>query len=260
MTARRARIAVLLCTLLLVGCKTQLNGGLTERAANEEVALLLHNGVPASREADPKTNTLTVWVEQDRFADAVDLLQAHGLPRQHYDSIADVFKGNGLITSPTEERARMVYALGEELSRSVSEIDGVLSAHVHIVLPDNDPLRPELPPSSASVFILYKPDSEVGQLVPQIKMLVANGVAGLTYDKVSVVLVPAAVAPDDAQPHAAEMEEVFGVWVSSASMPLLLTLAGGGGLLIAALVGVVSWLVWRARGTLFRRPGSLVLR
>ncbi|WP_158921291.1 hypothetical protein [Acidisphaera sp. S103] len=118
MTARR--ILPLVPLLLLAACKTQLNAGLTERQANEETALLLRNGIPASRDTDPKTGTLTVWVEQSRFADAVDLLRVHGLPKQHFDSIADVFKGNGLVVSPTEDRARMVYALDEELSSGIA--------------------------------------------------------------------------------------------------------------------------------------------
>ena len=85
----------------------------------------------------------------------------------------------------------MIFALSQELSRTVSEIDGVVSARVHLVLPENDPLRQQLLPSSASVFIRHRPDMPIGELVPQVKMLVANGVAGLSYDKVSVILVPA---------------------------------------------------------------------
>lgn len=86
----------------------------------------------------------------------------------------------------------MIYALSQELSRTVSEIDGVLSARVHLVLPENDPLRQQLVPSSASVFIRHRASVAIGDLLPQVKLLVANGIAGLTYDKVSVVLVPVA--------------------------------------------------------------------
>ena len=104
--------------------------------------------------------------------------------------MGQVFKKDGLVSSPMQERAQMIFALSQELSRTVSEIDGVLSARVHLVLPENDPLRQQLVPSSASVFIRHRSNMPVGNLVPQVKMLVANGVAGLSYDKVSVVLVP----------------------------------------------------------------------
>jgi type III secretion protein J len=259
MTIRRT--LPLLALLLLVACKTQLNAGLTERQANEETALLLRSGIPASRDVDAKTGTLIVWVEQSRFADAVDLLRVHGLPKQHFDSIADVFKGNGLVVSPTEDRARMVYALDEELSRTISDIDGVLSARVNIVIPDNDPLQQNVPPASASVVVRYQPDSKVDTLMPQIKMLVAGGVAGLSYDKVDVVLLPAAVPQPTTQPM--QMEEVYGIWVYRGSVQavrLLLAAAAG---MAALLAGVGGWLAWGARHRFGAWPGSgkkLVLR
>jgi len=254
------RVLPLLALVVLAGCKTELNTGLTEQQANEETALLLRNGIPASRYIDPKTNTLTVWVEQSRFADAVDLLRAHGLPRPHYDSIADVFKGNGLIVSPTEDRARMIYALSEELSRTISDIDGVLAARVQIVIPDNDPLRRDATPASASVFVKYKQGSNVTTLVPQIKMLVAGGVSGLSYDKVDVVLVPAMLPAPPAPPI--EMQEVYGIWVYPGSaQELRLLLAGAAGIVVL-LLGLGGRLVWLSRHRLLRRAsgGSLIVR
>ena len=104
--------------------------------------------------------------------------------------MGQVFKKDGLVSSPMQERAQMIFALSQELSRTVSEIDGVLSARVHLVLPENDPLRQQLVPSSASVFIRHRSNCRSAALVPQVKMLVANGIAGVSYDKVSVVLVP----------------------------------------------------------------------
>src|SRR5579875_3427183 len=149
---RGAWLAAALC-LLLAGCNTELDSNLSQPEANEIVAVLERAGIGAYRQTDPKDKTDTVFVEQGRFADAVELLNAHGLPRRHHPSIADVFKGGGLVSSPVEERARMIYAMGEELSRSLSEIDGVLDARVHIVLPDNDPMRRDTTPASAAVFI-----------------------------------------------------------------------------------------------------------
>jgi type III secretion protein J len=254
---RRMTAGLLLAaTLALAGCKTELNSGLSEREANEIVALLMRSGIPASRAAQ-KDGTDIVYVEQSRFADAVDLLHSHGLPHQRFQSIGDVFKGNGLVSSPTEERARLMYALGEELSQTISQIDGVLSARVAIVLPESDPLRENAQPSSASVFIRYAAEAKVADLVPQIKMLVANGVAGLSYDKVSVVMVPApapvasASAPDPVVPFA-------GLYVSRDSVRPLEIIAAAGGALILLLGGIAGWLGWRQRGE--NRVRSLVLR
>ena len=71
------------------------------------------------------------------------------------------------MASPTEKRARYVYAISEGLAGTIAQIDGVLSARVHIVLPDNDALRRDPAPSSAAVFIRHAPGTSVGDVVPQ---------------------------------------------------------------------------------------------
>lgn len=187
---RCVRLAlVLFAALLLSACEAELYNNLDQRQANEMIAALQQRGISAQR-MSVKGGQYTVMVDKGRFADAINVLKEAGLPKQEFQSMGQVFKKDGLVSSPTQERAQMIFALSQELSRTVSEIDGVLSARVHLVLPENDPLRQQLVPSSASVFIRHRSDAPVGSLVPQVKMLVANGVAGLAYDKVSVVLVP----------------------------------------------------------------------
>lgn len=252
----RAAVA-LLALLLLAGCKTELDRGLSEREANEIVALLLNSGIEASREFDAKDQAMTVYVAQDRFADAVGIISAHGLPRARYASVPDVFKGGGLVASPIEERAKLIYALEERLSRSIADIDGVLSARVNLVLPDNDPLQHDATPSSASVVIRYAPGAPIEQLTPQIKLLVANGVADLTYDKVSVVLIPAAVDTAARVPASDMLVPVAGLWVTRDSAAALQVVLAAGAGLMAMLAGLAGWLAWRLRSGGIR---ALVLR
>ncbi len=186
----RFALAVL-CALTAASCKSDLYTNLDERHANEMVAMLRQHGIPADRSLG-KGNRISVAVDESRFAEAVTVLNDNGLPREEFATLGEVFKRDGLVSSPVQERAQMIYALSQELSRTVSEIDGVLSARVHLVLPENDPLRQQLVPSSASVFIRHRAGAPLSDLVPQVKMLVANGIAGLSYDKVSVVLVAVA--------------------------------------------------------------------
>ncbi len=174
---------------LLSGCQTELYTALPEQEANEMLAILLRSGLNVEK-AQAKDGTDTIVVEQKQFANAVEVLRSRGYPREHFSTINDVFQPSGLITSPIQEQARFLWALGQELSRTVSQIDGVLTARVQVVLPDNDLLKRDPTPSSASVFVRYDESSQVTSLVSQIKMLVANSVQGLNYDKVSVVLVP----------------------------------------------------------------------
>jgi type III secretion protein J len=190
--ARLAMAAV--CAAMLASCKADLYTNLDQRQANQIVATLRQHGIPADRSAG-KGDRITVSVDESRFAEAVTVLSDNGLPKEEFATLGEVFKRDGFVSSPVQERAQMIYALSQELSRTVSEIDGVLSARVHLVLPENDPLRQQLVPSSASVFIRYRANLPINDLVPQIKLLVANGVAGLSYDKVSVVPVVAAERP-----------------------------------------------------------------
>ncbi len=194
----RGRAAIVLATaILLSGCQTELYTTLPEGEANEMLALLMHGGLSASK-LQAKDGTDTILVESREFAAAVDILRARGYPRERFSTINDVFQPSGLMASPVQEQARFLWALGQELSRTVSQIDGVLTARVQVVLPDNDLLKRDPTPSSASVFVRYDESSQVAALVSQIKLLVANSVQGLTYDKVSVVLV--AVPHVDAPP------------------------------------------------------------
>lgn len=185
----RRFIAVLIPALFLAACQSDLYTKLTEREANEIVALLIRSGISASRVA-AKDGTSTVRVEESSFADAVALLNEAGLPRPKFATMGDVFADTKFVSSPIEERARFIYALSQELSKTLSEIDGVIAARVHLVLPKNDPLREDNKPSSASVFIKHDPSISIAPLLPQIKTLVTNSIEGLTYDKVSVVFVP----------------------------------------------------------------------
>ncbi|MGI9498695.1 MAG: type III secretion system inner membrane ring lipoprotein SctJ [Geminicoccaceae bacterium] len=242
-----ARLLAFGLCLLLAACKVELHSGLDERDANEILAILMKNGIAASRSA-AKDKTLTVMVEEESFAEAVDILQAHSLPREKFNDLCSVFTGEGMISSPIEDRARLICALGQELSRTISEIDGVMSARVHVVLPENDLGRSTAKPSSASVFIRHHEDAPLDKLSPQIKMLVANGIEGLVYDKVSVAMVPV-VSPVQIETSTSEYTAVAGLWVhetsaTRAKLTIYLLVA----LLLAAIAanGYLYW-QWRLR-------------
>ncbi|MFB9262253.1 type III secretion system inner membrane ring lipoprotein SctJ [Bradyrhizobium erythrophlei] len=239
-SARRFHVlAVLPLLLLLIGCKADLYTKVQEREANEMLALLLSKGVDAARVV-AKDGTSTIQVEEKQLAFSIDLLNVEGLPRQPFKNLGEVFKGSGLIASPTEERARYVYALSEELSRTISDIDGVLSARVHVVLPKNDLLRQDATPSSASVFIRHNSNTKLSALLPQIKMLVANSIEGLSYDKVAVVFVPVERAALQQTPASAGASAQA---PKSISTPLLALVVGGAG----AAFGILSCAFLSAR-------------
>jgi type III secretion protein J len=249
------RVLVLLVALLLTACEAELYNNLDQRQANEMVATLQQRGIPAQRMA-VKGGLFTVVVDKARFADAINILKEAGLPKQEFQSMGQVFKKDGLVSSPTQERAQMIFALSQELSRTVSEIDGVLSARVHLVLPENDPLRQQLVPSSASVFIRHRSTTPVGNLVPQVKMLVANGVAGLSYDKVSVVLVPVDSQKPVPVGQDLEMVSFFGVWMQRDNLAQAMWMFFGLVALVVLLAGALGFVFFRQRGRVYALGSS----
>jgi type III secretion protein J len=249
---------VLLAAFLLSACETELYNNLDQRQANEIVATLQQRGIPAQR-VSVKGGTYTVVVDKGRFAESVTILKDAGLPRQEFQTMGQVFKKDGLVSSPTQERAQMIFALSQELSRTVSEIDGVLSARVHLVLPENDPLRQQLVPSSASVFVRHRSNARVGNLVPQVKMLVANGVAGLAYDKVSVILVPVdSQAPTQAQDL--EMVSFFGMWMQRDNLAQAMWMFFGLVALVVVLAGGLGVVLFRRSRRVYALGSSSVVK
>ena len=182
------RIGLAVATVLaLSGCRIEVYDKLSQRDANEMTALLLQAGVDAKR-VTQKDGLFAVTVNEGDFAEAVTLIDRSGLPKPDFASMTDVLSDDRLIASPSEERARLNYALSQELSRTVSEIDGIVSARVHLATPSNDPLVRRETQSSASVAIHHRESFSAAGVVPRIKVLVANAVDGLDYDRVSVAL------------------------------------------------------------------------
>ena len=190
---RATSLVFLLSLLVLTGCKVQLHSKLNEIDANNMMAILLENSISAEKISNAKDGTFSLNVDESRIPQAVSLLREHGYPREAVASMQEMFKKDGLISSPLEERARFIYALSQSVQETLSQIDGVLVARVHVVLPDDAVISNNKPvvPSSASVFIKYHPSFELESMKSDIKLIVEKSIQGLSYDKVSVVMVPA---------------------------------------------------------------------
>jgi len=232
------RASLLTGVLLVAGCQTDLYSGLTEVEANQMLAVLVANGIPTDKAAAGKEG-FNLRVDERDMLKAIAVLKDHGYPRNTRDSIGKVFQKSGIMSSPFEERVRYIYALGEDVAQTISSIDGVITARVHIVLPDTPQLGQPVRPSSAAVFIKHQPGIDLDFLVPQIRRLVSSSIEGLEYSAVTVVLTEA--RPTRSVAAASEsngtVEVLPGLSVRDTDQKRFWMLIGGGVLLMLVLLG-----------------------
>ncbi|CAK0781512.1 Yop proteins translocation lipoprotein J [Gammaproteobacteria bacterium] len=244
----RVVLLLLVSSLWLSGCMTELFSGLSEREANEMLALLLRQGIPGEKQLTKEGAVLRV--ESSRFAQAIELLQQYGFPRESFAKIGDLFKKQGMISSPLEERMRYLYALSQQVASTLAEIDGVLSARVQVVVPERTGFGDKVLPSSAAVFIKHRPELDLSSFVSRIKILVSNSIEGLNYDQVSIAMFPA--LPADSLPAPQVWQELLSLRLAPESVNRLWWMLSGGIVLLLLLLvgnGVAWWLWWQARKT-----------
>lgn len=185
MSQWRRVLCVMLISLLAAACQTELYRGLNQRDANEMTAILARNGVQVVREQTDAT-TYKLMVPKEEFNRSVEILKRLGYPRETFQSLGDVFKGEGLIISPFEQRIRMMHALNQEMVRTISAIDGVIQARVHVVVPELDLRGMPMTKPTASVVVHHRTGTDTGELSAKIRLMVAHGVQGLAYKDVSL--------------------------------------------------------------------------
>jgi len=241
------RFALLSALLLCVGCnEVVLYADMPEKEANEMMALLLDAGISAAKEKGTE-GRWTLNVAQGEFAKAVGELRKHGYPRDRYEDIGNLFKKSGLVSSPTEERIRLMYGLSQELSDTISKIDGVITARVHIALPTANPFGEVKQAASASVFIKHRPSANLTTLLPQITKLVASSIEGLKYEDVSTVLsISDEPGPDTKPPPKPETVALAGMKIAPESVNTFWGIAAGVGAVVLIAILLVAFSLMRS--------------
>lgn len=200
---KRTLASAALCLLLLTGCsdRTDLFSGLSELDANEVIAALGEHHITAHKRSE-KTGVV-VAIDPAEINRAVRVLEAAGLPRRARTSLGEIFKKEGVISTPLEERARYIYALSQELESTLSQIDGVIVARVHVVLPERIAPGEPVQPASAAVFIKHAASLVPDAVQRRIQQMVVSSIPGLANtgvsdsEKFSIVFVPAAEFQDE---------------------------------------------------------------
>ena len=235
-----ARVAALLALLTLAACQAEVYSDQTESSVNEMITVLQANGIEAGRIAGSEEGRYGLTVSRQDFTRAVAVLQQQGLPRAERRGLESVFPGDKIVSTPFEERARFMHAIGQELAASLSEIGGVVRANVHVNVPEAQPLADERVAASVAAFIYKDPGVDLKSQIPMIKTLITNSIEGLDYEDVAVGVF------DVAAPNAAPLTRQQGPF----SIPALV------GYLVLGLVGLFLWRKLTARKPTRRVTGG----
>ena len=113
-------------------------------------------------------------------------LSSEGLPAG--DTVGyDLLDNQGITTSEFRQRVDYQRALEGELSKTITSIEGVDAATVHVVIPEEDLFSDDAKRPTASVLVKTKPDKTLtGQQVQAVVNLVASSVEGLEPTEVTL--------------------------------------------------------------------------
>ena len=228
---RRAALAIF--TLSLLGCASPIAAGLEEGDANRVVVALDHAGIDAWKEADPTVEgRFRVSVSHDDASRALVTMADEELPRTKSKGILEAADHGQLVPSQAAEHAQLVAGLSGELERTLSEVEGVLTARVHLNLPPRDSLRDGPPPKATASVLVEHRGTTPPLTLDAIQRLVAGGAPGLDPKDVAVVFIPRAARSAGARPDVAHVGPIA---VARGSMTTLKIAFGVLGLVVVAL-------------------------
>jgi type III secretion protein J len=146
-----------------------------------------------------------VTVPHDDASRALVTMADEQLPRTKPRGVLEAADRGQLVPSQAAEHAQLVAGLSGDLERTLSNVEGVLAARVHMNLPVRDGLR-DGPPQKATASVLVEHRGSTPPLsIESVQRLVAGGAPGLAPADVAVVFVAHAVRPASARPDVAHV-------------------------------------------------------
>ncbi len=190
--SKKTNILLLVILLFLSACNKDVTilQDLDQDTANDIILLLRENSIDAKKVEKNKLQSVTVTSTDETRALA--LINAYGKPDKKFQSLGEVFKKDGFISSPTEEQARLVFGLEQEISGMISQIEGVITVNTQVALPtfkddlwDTDNSKP-----SAAILIIYLKKYRVDRHKDRIKKLVSKAIPNLSVNDVEIAFIP----------------------------------------------------------------------
>jgi flagellar M-ring protein FliF len=161
--------------------KAILYSGLEARDASAVISKLDALNVPYEQKGDGGTILIPAdQVTKIRMQLATDGLPSAGVGYEIFDK-SDTFGTTAFVQNINRLRA-----IEGELARTIRSLDSIVSARVHLVIPDRQIFARDNQPPSASVVVKTRTRLSRGQ-VNAIQHLVAAAVAGLTPNNLALV-------------------------------------------------------------------------
>lgn len=179
------RTVLLLMVILLAACKEPIIHNLSEAQANNVLSGLTKINISAvkSKQAD---GDWIVSVSKSEVISAIRYLNESRLIRS---SRPTPEKESSLVASREDQRFHYERSLSREIEYTLTSVEGVLDARVHLNLPARDPLFGQKvdQTDSGSASILLVTDNNLGLKEPAIASLVA-GASGISAEHISVLM------------------------------------------------------------------------
>ncbi len=161
-------------------------GLLYSNLADEEAAAITQSLSSAGIKYRMENGTGGISVPVERINEARLMLAGQGVLQS--GGFASLSKEGGLGVSQFMENARYQHALEQELARTISSLQQVAAARVHIAVARNSSFVRDRSPGSASVFLQMKPGRRLAsEQVTAIINLVASSLPDIDASQVTVV-------------------------------------------------------------------------
>jgi flagellar M-ring protein FliF len=161
-------------------------GLLYSNLADEDAAAITQSLSSAGIKYRMENGTGGISVPVERINEARMMLAGQGVLQS--GGFASLSKEGGLGVSQFMETARYQHALEQELARTISSLQQVAAARVHIAVARNSTFVRDRSPGSASVFLQMKPGRRLAsEQVTAIVNLVASSLPDIDASQVTVV-------------------------------------------------------------------------
>jgi len=177
-----------------MGCSGPVARNLDDASANHIIVALDQRGVYSTKDSDPQNEgKWQISVPRADVPFALSVLSEEGLPARERAGVAEAAAQGELVPSPQTEKARLMSGVAGDLEKSLSQIDGVALARVHLAVPTEEPFGDAPTPKDTTASVLIRHHGKNPPVALEaIQRLVAGAVHNLAPDHVTVVAIPLA--------------------------------------------------------------------